>query len=58
MMTYEQSFLDTCDAEGNAPEWAIEQIFDEHSADYDQFTDGVPEFAWSKGVTILDWLGY
>ena len=30
-MTYEDSFLATCDAEGYAPAWAIRQIFAEHA---------------------------
>ena len=58
-MTYEESFLSTCDAEGNAPEWAIEQIFEEHSADYAEFTESL-EFDQSmfNGEAILNYLGY
>ena len=58
-MTYEESFLSTCDAEGNAPEWAIEQIFNEHGSDYAEFTESL-EFDQSmfNGETILNWLGY
>ena len=58
-MTYEESFLSTCDAEGNAPNWAIKQIFDEHGVDLAGFqachstSDG-----WMYGETILEYLGY
>ena len=58
-MTYEESFLSTCDAEGNAPNWAIKQIFEEHGVDLPGFQachsvgDG-----WRYGETILNYLGY
>lgn len=58
-MTYEESFLSTCDAEGNAPNWAIDQIFEEHGSDYADFVESL-EFDQSmfNGKTILNWLGY
>ena len=58
-MTYEESFLSTCDAEGNAPDWAIEQIFQEHSSDYADFVENLG-FGYSmfNGKTILNYLGY
>ncbi len=58
MDTYAESFLDICDAEGNAPEWAINQIFEEHGSDIDEFTDDTPEELWSDGQTILHFIGY
>ena len=57
-MTYEQSFLDTCDAEGFAPGWAVSQIFKEHGTDVDEYTQSTPEAKWFDGQTILNWLGY
>jgi len=63
-MTYEESFLSTCDAEGLAPGWAIKQIFQEHSTDY---AESLSEYTahcratsknWEKGEAILEWLGY
>jgi len=57
-MTYEDSFLSTCDAEGKAPAWAIKQIFEEHQADLDEFTDLATDDEWDNGETILTWLGY
>ena len=58
-MTYEDSFLSTCDAEGNVPGWALEQIFEEHGSDLADFTESLP-FNQSifNGETILRWLGY
>jgi hypothetical protein len=56
-MTYEESFLSTCDAEGFAPGWAIDQIFDEHNASLLEYTQAAGE-DWDKGETILNWLGY
>lgn len=57
-MTYEESFLDTCDAEGNAPSWAFNQIFKEHNSSIDEYTDSTPEAQWFNGEAILNWLGY
>ena len=57
-MTYEESFLSTCDAEGKAPAWAIKQIFEEHSADLDEFIGLATPQEWDDGETILHWLGY
>ena len=57
-MTYEESFLDTCDAEGNAPSWAIRQIFEEHGSSYAEFTAYTPEPYWFDGEQILSFLGY
>ena len=56
-MTYEESFLDTCDAEGIAPGWAIDQIFGEHNANLLEYTQAAGK-DWDKGETILNWLGY
>ena len=55
-MTYEESFLSTCDAEGLAPAWAIEQIFEEHGSDLEDYQASTPN--WENGETILNWLGY
>ena len=41
-MSYEESFLDTADAEGNVPGWAMRHIFKEHGSDIDEFTDATP----------------
>jgi len=58
-MTYEESFLSTCDAEGNAPEWAIEQIFEEHGSDLADFAESLPfNQSMFNGEAILNWLGY
>ena len=56
-MTYEESFLSTCDAEGHAPGWVIKQIFEEHGSDLPGF-QAVHTTDWTYGETILDWLGY
>ena len=56
-MTYEESFLSTCDAEGKAPAWAIEQIFEEHGSDLDEYTSRMTD-DWDSGKAILEWLGY
>ena len=57
-MTYEESFLSTCDAEGFAPGWAVSQIFEEHGTNVDEFIQSTPEAKWFDGETILNWLGY
>ena len=58
-MSYEESFLDTADAEGNnVPGWAMRFIFKEHGSDVDEFTDATPEPQWFNGEAILEWLGY
>ena len=57
-MTYEESFLSTCDAEGNVPYWAFLQIFDEHGSAVTDFTDETPMTQWYNGEAILNWLGY
>ena len=56
-MTYEESFLATCDAEGYAPAWAIRQIFAEHGSDLLEYQAGSGD-DWDRGQTILTWLGY
>ena len=56
-MTYEESFLSTCNTEGQAPAWAIEQIFEEHGSDLDEYTEQAGD-DWDQGETILSWLGY
>ena len=56
-MTYEESFLSTCDAEGLAPGWAIKQIFEEHGSDLAGFQACHPH-DWDYGETILNYLGY
>jgi len=56
-MTYEETFLDTCDAEGLAPSWAITQIFAEHGSDLDAYL-GQAGNDWDNGKTILNHLGY
>ena len=55
-MTYEESFLSTCDAEGKAPSWAIKQIFEEHSSDLDEFIGLATPQEWDDGETILHYL--
>lgn len=57
-MTYSESFLSTCDAEGKAPSWAIKQIFEEHSADLDEFIGLATPQEWDDGEVILGYLGY
>jgi hypothetical protein len=57
-MTYEESFLSTCDAEGFAPGWAIEQIFEEHGSDLDEYLECHKGYGYDHGETILHWLGY
>ena len=55
-MTYEESFLSTCDAEGLAPVWALTQILEEHGFTTTEYVaDKGDDF---NGETILDWLGY
>tara|TARA_B100001063_G_scaffold226510_1_gene236173 strand:- start:40 stop:210 length:171 start_codon:yes stop_codon:yes gene_type:complete len=56
-MTYEDSFLSTCDAEGNAPEWAIQQIFEEHGSNLTEYYEYQKDMA-ENGEAILEWLGY
>lgn len=60
-MTYEQSFLSTCDAEGKAPAWAIKQIFNEHGSsleDYSAYCFFLPAHLINDGEDILNYLGY
>ena len=56
-MTYEESFLSTCDAEGLAPAWAIKQIFKEHGSNLTNYQEANPR-NWENGELILEWLGY
>lgn len=55
-MSYEESFLSTCDAEGLAPAWAIVQIFDEHGSSLEEYQASCSN--WENGEVILSWLGY
>ena len=57
-MTYEQSFLNTCDAEGNAPDWAIDRIMREHGSSLILMSEHVPADKLLNGKEILKWLGY
>ena len=57
-MTYEESFLAICDAEGKAPAWAIEQIFEEHGHDLDEYNEIATDSEIDDGQTILHYLGY
>lgn len=58
-MSYEESFLSTCDAEGKAPTWAIKQIFNEHGRSlFDEYLESLPGLNWDNGETILHFLGY
>ena len=61
-MTYETSFLETCDEQGNAPAWAIKHIFWEHGSDHVEFIDSLTRSnelnLCRDGKTILEWLGY
>ena len=57
-MTYEESFLSTCDAEGNAPVWAFFQIFEEHGSAPEEFIDNIDPSQVFNGEAILNWLGY
>ena len=57
-MSYEESFLSTCDAEGNVPHWAFVQIFEEHGSAVTDFWDFTrPELRYN-GEAILNHLGY
>ena len=56
-MSYEDQFRATCDAEGLAPAWAIEQIFKEHSSSLTNYQEANPR-NWENGELILEWLGY
>lgn len=56
-MTYVESFLSVCDAEGHAPAWAIRQIFQEHGIDLAGF-QAVHTYDWDYAETILEYLGY
>ena len=56
-MNYEESFLSTCDAEGKAPGWAIQEIFNEHGSDFAEYC-AESGYNWDDGETILHWLGY
>ena len=61
-MTYELSFIETCDEQGNAPAWAITHIFDEHGSSYVEFIDSLirgDELNLANNAqAILEWLGY
>ena len=61
-MSYEDSFLSTCDAEGNVPSWAYNQIFKDHGyhnvCDFNDYINSTPEEKIFNGRTILNWLGY
>ena len=57
-MTYEESFLSCCNEEGQAPTWAIEQIFEEHGADLAEFIEIATEQEMDNGQVILSYLGY
>ncbi len=59
-MTYSESFLSTCDAEGKAPSWAIKQIFEEHGHNEEDRIDYMATTGnqWDDGEMILEWLGY
>ena len=56
-MSYEESFLSVCDAEGLAPLWAIEQIFQDHGENLKVYLAANP-YTWDDGDQILSWLGY
>ena len=58
MDSYAQSFLDICNDEGQAPVWAIEQIFEEHGSDLNEFAETTPEHLLDNGEAILEFIGY
>ena len=55
---YCQSFLSTCDAEGNAPDWAIDRIMREHGSSLILMSEHVSADKLLNGREILNWLGY
>ena len=57
-MSYEQSFLDTCDANGDAPDWAIDRIMREHGSSLILMSEHVPADKLHNGQEILNYLGY
>ena len=57
-MTYEESFLDTCDANGDAPDWAIDRIMREHGSSLILMSEHVPADKLHNGQEILNYLGY
>jgi len=57
-MTYEESFLATCDAKGRAPAWAIVQIFEEHGLDLNEYCEIAIGSELNDGQTILHYCGY
>ena len=57
-MTYTESFLSACDAEGNAPEWAIKQIFEDHNSELSDYNETHKGYGRENAESILDWLGY
>tara|TARA_R110001606_G_C15122664_1_gene622304 strand:+ start:116 stop:292 length:177 start_codon:yes stop_codon:yes gene_type:complete len=58
MDTYRESFLDICNDQGQAPVWAIRQIFEEHGSDLHEFSECTPAELCDNGETILEWIGY
>ena len=58
MDTYRESFLDTCNDEGQAPVWAIRQIFKEHGSNFNEFEETTPEHLLDNGKAILEFIGY
>ena len=59
-MSYEESFLSTCNSLGEAPSWAINQIFEEHGSDIDEYVLDCEKrgVQFDDGQAILNWLGY
>ena len=56
-MSYEESFLYTCDAEGEAPAWAIKQTFEENSSDLEEFIGLATPPEWEAGASNVRCLG-
>ena len=57
-MSYEESFLSTCNAKGNVPVWAFFQIFEDHNSAPEDFIDNTDVSQLFNGKAILSWLGY
>ena len=55
--SYAGQFLETCNADGIAPLWAVKQIFEEHGIDLPGFQACHGADA-QCGQTILNYLGY
>lgn len=56
--SYADSVMAHADAEGKLQSCVIEQLFDEHSSDLNEYVEASTDENVDDAERVLDWLGY